>query len=282
MISFIVESIASYGIGKGIDIFLKNDKSFKQRLYQVINSSKEEYEKVYNLQESRSSYSFIRSQAFLEELLKFRLFKKVGYKIDENNLEKELDKFPNFTKPSSEQLEAFIEIFDRKIKSDDELKLLEIEEFHKEEIFNISKKVDYLIDYLHSAFKETINLLEGEYQRELNECYQDIKYLKAKSALYRLNGIQEQILKHSKHSSKQLMARLFYIKGNCYELIGEIQEAREHLIKAYKFDPENLVYIERACFVYYNFGDLKYNELLKILETVLKVNYRDKKSTHFG
>lgn len=263
---WVVQKIAAYGFNKGLDKIFKNQEDFNLRLAKVIDKTICEYEKKYPKDDLLGKFSFYKSEIIIEEFLKFRLFEKEGYSINENNIQNALERNPNIIRPKPEELESFFSIFDDKLQNDDKLKELEIEKFHKEKIYQIYDKVESILTLLKTHFVEVIGLLEEEYRAEINDCLIDIKSLKPQTALKKIQGIETRIDSNSKHISEKLKANLFFLKGICSESIGNTSDSQHSFIKAFKLCPENYGYLERACITYFSLKDVKYQELKTIIE----------------
>lgn len=269
MIGFIAKNVASYGITKGLDALLKQNKeTFINQLQKAIDDTIDEYNERFPQKDIGKNFSFYKSQIIIEEFLKFRLFETNGYALNEDNIRRALEKNPNIIKPTSEQLKSFFDIFDKHVNSDPLLKKLEINEFHEEKIFVIYEKVEKILSYLDTHLVEVIGLLQEEYQQEITECYNDLKDLKPATALRRLENIEKRVNENAKHVSKKLKANLEYVKGRCYEGLSIRDKSYECFVKVYLSNPENPEYYGRACMSYYLLKDNSYIELLnKIRET---------------
>lgn len=265
---FVAQTVAAYAINKGIDkqLKIKNIEAFSQHLNTVISKSIDLFEEKYPITEVDGKIKFYNSQILLEELLKFRLFTNKGYEITEEIIKVAFNKNPNIIKPTEKQLKSFFEIFDSFIRSDELLKHLEIEAFHKTAIFDILSKVEGIYNFLENQFIEVIGLLEEKYRSDIENCHKEILALKPATALKRLNQLEEQINLNSKHVSKKLKASLSFIKAICFEALGLSKDSLESFITAYKLNPENTDYLKKACISYYYLNDEKYKGLKKIIE----------------
>lgn len=266
IIIWAAQTIAEYGFNKLFDKVFDNKESFSNYLYNIISDTIDDYQKKFPTQDLEGKFSFYKSQIIIEELLKYRLFGKKGYIINESHIQAALEKNTNIQKPTSDELEEFFEIFDGKIKNDEKLKQIEIEEFHKEKIFEIFDKVEEILSFLKINLVEVPGLLEAEYFEEVNECFLDIKTLKPKNALKRLANLETRIEKNSKYISDNLRGNLFFIKGICLEITGNTTGAYEHFIQAYKLCPQNSNYLNRACIAYFYLKDNRYKELKSTIE----------------
>jgi hypothetical protein len=263
---WVVQKISAYGFNKGLDKIFKNQEDFNIRLAKVIDQTICEYEGKYSLDDSQGKFSFYKSEIIIEEFLKFRLFGKEGYSIDENSIQNALERNPNIIKPNTHELETFFSIFDSKVMSDDKLKELEIEKFHKEKIYEIYNKIESILTFLKSNLVEVVGLLEEEYRAEIDDCLIDIKALKPQTALKKIQSIENRINANSKHISDKLKANLSFLKAICFEGTGNTIESQENFIKAFKLCPENFGYLERACINYYILKNIKYQELKLLIE----------------
>jgi hypothetical protein len=261
------QSLAEYGFHRYLGKVFDKKETFINYLTTIIYETIEEYEKLYPDSDENGKFDFCKSQIILDEFLKFRLFEKKGYKINEEKILSALQKNTNIIKPSSEQLGEFFKIFDSKVNNNPKLKSLEIEEFHKEKIFEIYDKTEEILSLLKVHLRES-NELEEFFLEEISEYYNDLKSLKPQSALKKLEKLDDRIKKGSKPISDALKANLLYLQGLCLEMIGEVPKSQEVFIQAYKIFPENINYKNRAFISYYFLQDLKYKELKKDIENL--------------
>lgn len=258
---FAAQSIAAYGFNKGLDKIFSNSEDFSNRLFKIISLTIDEYQNKYPVQDQDKQFAFYKSQVLIEELLKFRLYSNKGYKLSSKKIEVALESNPNIIRPNEAELENFIRIFDNYINQDKKLKLLEIEAFHKEAIFDIYNVVKKALNILETHLVESASLLENQYQAELNNYLVEIKSLKPQTALKHLQDLEKRVNENIKHVSKKVQATLKYLIGICNEALGSTNSGYENFILAYNLEPEKKVYIEKACISYYFLKDHKYRLL---------------------
>lgn len=269
MIAILVaQSIAKYGFHKFLDKVFDKKETFINHLSKIILQSIDDYQKKFPSEDKDEKFAFFKSQIILDEFLKFRLFEKKGYIINQSKIQSALEKNTNIIRPTPEQLDKFFEIFDQNIKGDTKLKSLEIEQFHKEKIFEIFDKAEEILSLLRLHLTESRGLLEEVYFEEINDCYSDLKLLKPISALKKLIQLEEKIKKNSRITSESLKANLSYLKGLCLEMTCESNSSYESFIQAYKLFSQNLTYKSRACISYYFLNDPKYKLLKKDIESL--------------
>jgi len=143
--SFVANAVATYAIQKGVDSVINNEETFKERLKKVLDTTIEEYKAENPIPDENGKFAFYDSQIIVDELLKVRFFRNHGYLLNEERIASELNKNPNILHPEKEQLEHFLEVFDRNVQQDDRLKELAVDENYKFEIFNISEKLETLL-----------------------------------------------------------------------------------------------------------------------------------------
>lgn len=148
---FAAKTIVGYAAKKGLGHIFKDRKSFENRLAKRINETIDEFERTNPVTCEGNKIPFYHSQVMVDELLKFRFFNRHGYKL--KGILDALEQNPNIIPPNQKQLDNFLDIFENKIKNDDELKQLEIEEGYKAEIFNISEQIKELVKKLNSTQK---------------------------------------------------------------------------------------------------------------------------------
>lgn len=259
------QNIANYGFNKGLDKLFSNKNDFINHLNKVIHQTIEEYGKIFPVKEEGGMVAFYKSEILITEFLKFRIFSVSNYNFDESNIQLALKQNPNIILPSNKEIERFTLMFDEFVNEDPVLKALEIEAFYKEEIFKIRPVLTRLESRLELFSTNGLNMLEGEYNAEIETFKKDLKGLKAKTALENLVSIEKRIQENSENISSQIMAHLYHLKASCCELIGMDVEAKQNHIKAHKRLPNNIRYLDRACISYYRLKDNKYKELFKKL-----------------
>jgi len=265
-ISWITSEISSYAFSKLLDKAFENKEEFETELYKTISTALIEFEHQNPILQEKGKFAFYDSQIIVDELLKFRLFGENGYSIDEKQIQAAIEKNPNIIKPTKEQLETFLRIFDETVNNNERLKKLEINENYKEKIFTIDNTINKVFNLLELHLIETVGLLEDEYKEEINECYNEIEVLKFNSALERLKKIENRVESNSIHVSNKLKASIQFNIALCQETMGNNTESYQCFIKAYKLSPQNSQYLNRACISYYSLKDKKYIALKQSIE----------------
>ncbi|MCD4746244.1 MAG: hypothetical protein K8R58_08085 [Bacteroidales bacterium] len=138
---FIAQQIIGYAINKGLDhVFKKNPDIYKTKLESLINKTIDDFSSKYPIAERERKFPFYKSQIIIDELLKYRFFKDNNYILDEERIKQELQLNPNILKPGEKDIEHFIQLFEKNLTTDNELKELAIKENYQAEIFNIAQK----------------------------------------------------------------------------------------------------------------------------------------------
>jgi hypothetical protein len=263
---FVAQSIADYGINKGLDKIFREQKDFVQRLQEIIYATIETYEKKYPVKDYEGKYAFYKSEILITELMKCRIFTSSDYSINESNIQIALKQNSRIILPSIHDIEEFTSIFDEIAKGDLILKKFEIEAFYKEEIFRIRPALDRLQNSLDSFSIESLSTLENEYKAEIENFKTDLENLRARTALKNLESLEKRVENNSSPISQNILGSMYHLKAACLELTGQIKEAWLCHIKAYNKTPSNIQYLDRACFSYFNLKDEKYKDLLLTLE----------------
>jgi len=268
---FVGNNIAGYAIKRGLDNLIKDRQTFENRLAKVIDKTIDEYDKKYTYR-ADNKFPFFKSQVFIDELINFRIFHKVGYVFNLSRIQEELNKNPNIISISEDQLNQFLDLFISNANSDEYLSTLEIREYYKEEIFEISAEVTKLTRLISEFNEGMITLLEGEYIRELTEFLADIESFKPSSALRKIEALEAELIKNNKFVSESLKARLYYIKALCSVELHNSIEANKLFIKAYKLETGNTFYRQRACYSYFILKDTTW---LTLCEEILRTEDYD-------
>ncbi len=117
----------------------------QKALYRAVNEAIDEYKKKHFNRNDNGKFPFYESEPFLLEMLKYRFSGNDDKLFDPDRLHEILEQNDNIIPPYKEELQDYFEILERNIKSNDELKSLEIEENYKEEIFKISVEFHKLL-----------------------------------------------------------------------------------------------------------------------------------------
>lgn len=183
-------AVASYVALKFLDQFLKEEgygrirkfffpaKKYKERLVQIIYQTISEFEQQYPIKSIDRKFPFYQSQVLFEDLTKSTLLRS-NTKNFANILE-EFNRNSLIIVPTKAELEVFYSLFYSKIKSDVELKKLNIEDNYKTEIFEISKVLLNLTEDLKAIHEDVSHL--AKISRGLSE--EDAKDILQKRVIY--------------------------------------------------------------------------------------------------
>lgn len=150
----IVGKLISDSGSSAIKQFFFPAKTYKNRLAKIIQETIDEFEVKYPAHNSVGNFRFYYSKELFEKLSKHILF-KTEYDTKAFNLN--LNENPNIIPSTDDELADFFITFIDKVNQDNKLKKLHIDENYKNEIFEISSKLnsslkilaeirDYLID----------------------------------------------------------------------------------------------------------------------------------------
>src|SRR5690606_24687646 len=151
--------------------------------------------------------------------------------------------------PSQDELESFYQIFITKINDDEDFKKIEVNALYKEAIFDIYDIVNDLKQDFKSISLDEIGLLRKEYLTQVDEAFEVLNRLKFKTALEKIEKLEQKIQSNLKTNSKELSSKIEYVKAICYDHIDKNNLAKECYIKAYMLNPNNLKNLEIACWV---------------------------------
>lgn len=242
--------IGSY-ISKGFEKFvtdpLKREffskETLSSRLQIVIEETCEEMICLYGGgTDGNGQFPFYQSQLVLTELLKFRLFGK----FDKKNIEAKIKIHENISPPTSEQLNRFFRIFEKKVISDEKLPKLEIDVAYKNKIFEIEHLLQILPFTINGQIQEALRQnhpeLKEEYKEQLKLIESDVKQFRFKSAITHLDALSVRVASRNDRSLNNILAKLHFLKSVCYRELRVPAKKREHYIKAYSKDLGNLEY----------------------------------------
>ena len=124
-------------------------ESFKVELIKTIDETVREYESKHPYEKDGIKIPFYYSKILDDILVKHILFNNIQYNSDDINTE--LQTHPNIIVPSNIEIEDFFTLFIYKIEKNKKLKKLYIAENYKSRIYEISVKLDKVIDILKKA-----------------------------------------------------------------------------------------------------------------------------------
>lgn len=206
---YLADKLVSVGLEKGLDEIISIGKNtFAQELEKVIFETIAEYKKLYPVEENGAQFPFYDSQILLQELLQFQVFHK-SHKINQKTLEQALSKNSNIISPQTKEIEAFLCLFNEKVKSNTNLKNLAIEEDYKEEIFRIAEEFCKLLQKLSQMEAKLDLVLEGVTNLNENRTSQSASKI-----------IFEEYINSLKHVSSETTPKSqFYYKSNAVPFV---------------------------------------------------------------
>jgi len=142
----------------------------------------------------------------------------------------------------------------------------EIELLHniRDSIKDLNDKVDFLKDKLQSLGSG----LEKEWIRQLEVYKTSIQEFKPKTALDFLLKLEESFTLTEIKPSRSIKATVEFLKGQCYEFIGNMSEMHKCYINSYRLDNSSLNSKEKACFSFYI--NKKHGEAKKVIEEIVQ------------
>ncbi len=135
--------------------FLFPKNTYQRRLIQIINETINEFELKKQDENIPGKFPFYHSQTLFEELNKHILFDNSH--TDLNSVIELFKINPNIIIPKYRDLEIFYELFTTKIKSDNKLKKMFVEENYKNKIFQLGEeisRIEHKIDTMDSTIQE--------------------------------------------------------------------------------------------------------------------------------
>jgi hypothetical protein len=256
----VIKDLAKHGFKQ---VTKSNSNEYQRELSKVISATINDYRKKFYVEET-DKIPFYVSQTLLEEFLKFRFTKK----LEREKIKKAIDADKRIIPPNDVELKNFFEIFDKKLLESEKLKQLNVDINFKEEIFNISEFLRSYNDEIKNSLSEIKEIfheknvsieLQDEWNKQLDEIFEEIKSFKSFTAKQRLESLEVRINEQS-IQSKNLFARLYYLKSECLNQIGTEETHEEQaklIIKCYKLQPNNFDSKTRAVFAYYQLKEFE-------------------------
>ena len=188
MIAEMVSSSIGYFVEKGWDKILSKDE-YDEEMNHIIYSTIEEYKQKRPILTDKLHFPFYDSQIIIKGLFKIG----IGERSDsaETIILQELNANPNIKQPQPSDITLFLDIFYSKCNSNAKIQKLHIEKHYKQEIFNISQKLDMMQSDVNKMLNLASNGLMSEWKRELDMYKQQMESYKPQTALDLLEGIEK-------------------------------------------------------------------------------------------
>lgn len=145
-LKFVDQFLKEEGYGRLKKLFFP-EKKYKNHLIKIIRETIKEHAEFYPYTTNDNKFPFYHSQILFEELNKYLLFKTQA--PNSNVIIEKFSKNTNIIIPTNEELNQFYYLFSSKIKEDNKLKFLFIDENYKSKIFELSqdlKRIESKID----------------------------------------------------------------------------------------------------------------------------------------
>lgn len=133
------------------------------------------------------------------------------------------------------------------------IKDLERFEREKELLESIRDSLDELnekVNYLNGKL-QNVNLgIDKEWSRQLEVYKTSIQNFKPKTALELINALENSFGLNDYKPGNAIKATIEFLKGQCYQFIGDADNMHRCYIKAYKLENSSTLYKEKASFAY--------------------------------
>lgn len=247
MIAEVVSGSIGYFVEKGWDKILSKD-DYEEEMNHIVYSTIEEYKQERPVATDQFHFPFYDSQNIINGL--FRI--GIGERSDraEAIILQELNTNPNIKQPQPSDIKLFLDIFYSKCNNNAKIQQLHIEKHYKQEIFNISRK----LEMMHSDVKKMLyfatNGLMSEWKRELDMYKQQMESYKPQTALDLLEGIENAMNESGIEIPNITKAKLHYLKALCYTILLSKNAVGEYK-KCYELAPTEILYKEKMAWIYY-------------------------------
>lgn len=211
---------------------------------------------------------------------------KNSYVIDNNRIKIKQKIFHLFNNPDQfadvqfvdSELKDFFNKFEEAIaESDAAYKFIkdikDIERFKQvisgiEEINTIVQNNNDMLKHIEKNIPNKGTILETEWKRQIALYKESIDKLKPKTALELLIKLEDSYEENK--PSNVLVAKIEFLKAQCSELLGNIDDVYRSYIKAHKLNPNTIEFMEMAC---YSYVKIEENEKAKtILDKLLAID----------
>jgi hypothetical protein len=247
MIAEVVSGSIGYFVEKGWDKILSKD-DYEEEMNHIVYSTIEEYKQERPLVTDQFHFPFYDSQNIINGL--FRI--GIGERSDraEAIILQELNTNPNIKQPQPSDIKLFLDIFYSKCNNNAKIQQLNIEKHYKQEIFNISRKLEMMHSDVNKMLYFATNGLMSEWKRELDMYKQQMESYKPQTALDLLEGIENAMNESGIEIPNITKAKLHYLKALCYTILLSKKAVGEYK-KCYELAPTEILYKEKMVWIYY-------------------------------
>lgn len=271
--SFIANNLIDKGkdflVDKGMDkiynLLTSDRQTFIGRLEKVINDTIDDFKLRYG-HNPDDGLQFYQSETLFQEILSMPFLGK----CDSKKVMDVIVSDERIAPPSYEDVYRFLEMLFGKIKTDDKLKDLYVNENYKKEIFTLSnlllkintsleesraesKRMENSLNDLESKIDKLNNTyLATEWKVQLEEIRNNYKELKNNTALARIISLRERMESEGLNDNT-IKARAVFIQAMCSQRSFN-NDINKHIallyVQAYNLVPGNKEYKEYACSAY--------------------------------
>jgi hypothetical protein len=258
----ILESKIQGWYGK-IKLSILGKETYQRRLSRLV-------QETINTIESRYPYSTERKDGFLA----FYENQKIIDSLVESIFNEEVESFSldikekkNLIPLEAKHLSEFVELLIEKISADKLLRSLKVEENYKEQIFQISDNLNEFISTFEKKIESIGLLLNSEEAfRILDRFSKHIQNFNPNMALKDIEWLEAEVDRKG-ISSKELKARIFYLKGMALKEMGDYESANQYFINSYRLVSTSKDYQEKAALLYFIKNDIELSN--RILDKLL-------------
>jgi len=186
-------------------------------------------------------------------LFQYRVMQDDDY--NSNDLLAAFQSEPNVIPPTLQNIENFYKIFQDNVHANAKLKNLEIKQTFQSEIFDISRKLD---DYQRNIENILLSFsadLEKQWRSRLDAYINTIKAFKPTTALSLLEALSKSLGEGSKKPTNEFLSLIEFQKGICLGFLDNKENICKAFIAAFKLNPANTIFKERAALSYYKIDE---------------------------
>lgn len=228
----------SLAAGIALDIYNKSQGTVKKELKSAFDKALKLWSKNTDIRERKRNQLKISLQKFLsnpEQLI---------------NIQDTDSDLNTFLKKYEQALAQYPAAFNY-IKEIKDLERFKIEVSFLSSIKDTVEDTNHkLTEIIENNFPKKSYILEEEWKRQLDVYKYSVSKFKPKTALDLLVKLEKSFISNEVKPPNSLLASLEFLKAQCHELIGNLEESYKGFIKAYRLDSSSITFKEKACFAY--------------------------------
>ncbi|WP_165499097.1 hypothetical protein, partial [Gramella sp. KN1008] len=273
-----INILAKYGQEKIKDFYTDDRTAYEKELTAIIDRTTSKFSENFDTRDSEGKYSFIKSRAVIESLLKFSLSKE----FDRENLFAIIKQERNVYAPTIDELTFFVETFENEISKSEKLQDFHVKDNFHEEIFLLGEKLSTLLGLTYGIKEDTQEIKENihvfsslltglnrTFHNQVEEIKKCAERFQVETALHLIEGLEKE-LDQQNFNDEGIRSKLLFLKAYCLKEInkGSNLEFAKLFVQAYLKDSKDLAIMQQAAVAYLNLKEQK--DAVKVANKILQ------------